>query len=90
MSHSLQSHISHTSEPEDKLTVEISTKGRTRETIEMNHPTGLGVVGYLGEEKDLEDRWLKLPGNLSPTVDGVLKDVGEDCLRTVVRWYIDC
>lgn len=36
------------------------------------------------------DRWRKLPGNLSPTVDGVLKDVGEDCLRTVVRWYIDC
>lgn len=46
-------------------------------------------VRYLGEEH-IKDRWLKLPGNMSPKVDGVLKDVGEDCLRTVVRWYIDC
>lgn len=46
-------------------------------------------VRYLGEE-DIEDGWLKLPGNLSFKVAGVLKDVGEDCLRTVVRWYIDC
>lgn len=36
------------------------------------------------------DGWLKLPGNLSPAVDGELKDVGEDGLRTVVRWRIDC
>lgn len=58
--------------------------------MERNDPTGMGFVKYLGQEKDLEDRWLKLPGNLSPTVDGVLKDVGEDSLRTVLRWYIDC
>lgn len=48
------------------------------------------MSGFSERRKDLEDRWLNLPGNLSPTVDGVLKDVGEDCLRTVVRWYIDC
>lgn len=73
-------------ETEDKVWVH---SGRVKPT-EINRPTGLGMSGISERRKDLEDRWLNLPGNLSPTVDGVLKDVGEDCLRTVVRWYIDC
>lgn len=38
---------------------------------------------------DVEDRWLMLSESLSPVLDGVLKDVGEDGLRTAARWRIN-